>query len=998
MNKYGTLITSKTTNQMETTPLIVPTTETTLTRENNKMCVSSPHILKASIVTSILTILVSILLMFISSSDGSAFSTASELHELMFPSKSLKDWTPFKSEGPSFKMFDFHSRSSSKLVIAGKMTVGDTFCNIAEMDLNQGGWSLNERIQLSLYDSYSGGEVYYLLVNHTFSHSATDIEDISSNFVEQSLHPGKELIVVGAFDTTDRNSQTTYCSVGEWDGTELSKVGEGLCNSALSKGMKITSAALAGPDDVYVAGSFTTKVWNGEQHQFVDIYNIAHYNAISKVWLPLPVGQITCSWCNVTVLALAYDSNRRQLHVAGKFNAIDGKNIPSGLAIYDMDSGHLVAHPGGGVTMYNRTEDGVATALQLDEDADVLYVMGSYDRVGNGQLCFGLAAYDIKTSEWTCLADAAHTVLPSGGSQMLLTPYGLMVAGRTTRSSTWPNEDKPYTIALLKTSLQKKLDNYVENHSDQDNATASGHEFEWSWLPGFDGHDEPLHALANGFGEHKGTVFIAGDSFVASWKYEERTETVKTPVTSTHPLSTVTRAIQVPVTTDLSRGMVFGAILAIAQLDTHPEDNNGKISIGYTIAVYLIALGAVLGMFLALLFNNSVNQTLMSFLFPKEAQINGISLDTLTYGAVKNSNMNDAYFKAMQTRSIKDPHLLQMIDPQEIILHRIIGEGTFGRVWSARLNSASVAVKEFVFAQAAVAGRSAQREEILGEIIGEAGMMSILRHPNVLMLFGCSLTAQAIWIVSELCSLGSLRQLLDDDERELPMETRVKIALQIAEGMKYLHNQDPPIIHRDLKSHNILVHETFIEKIDDNYTIRSTEIQRKSGSNSPTSRRNLFRKESSDKSVKMDSEATIIAKIGDWGSARATLSGSRTMTHGVGTACWLAPEVIMYSHSTQYSDVYSYGIILWELATREEVYAGFDGPQIIAKVANESLRPPEPKNNPLTPLMTRCWRQNPDDRPTFKEIVEELNHILFLMKESTYKKEGIPEEDVLETD
>ena len=60
----------------------------------------------------------------------------------------------------------------------------------------------------------------------------------------------------------------------------LSKVGEGLCNSALSKGMKITTAALAGPQDVYVAGSFQTQVWMGD---FVKIYNIAHYNAAEQL-------------------------------------------------------------------------------------------------------------------------------------------------------------------------------------------------------------------------------------------------------------------------------------------------------------------------------------------------------------------------------------------------------------------------------------------------------------------------------------------------------------------------------------------------------------------------------------------------------------------------------------------------------------------------------------------------------------------------------------------
>ena len=56
-------------------------------------------------------------------------------------------------------------------------------------------------------------------------------------------------------------------------------------------------------------------------------------------------------------------------------------------------------------------------------------------------------------------------------------------------------------------------------------------------------------------------------------------------------------------------------------------------------------------------------------------------------------------------------------------------------------------------------------------------MMLILRHPNILQLFGCSLTAQAIWIVRELCSLGSLRQLLDDRLREISIEFRLRIAM-----------------------------------------------------------------------------------------------------------------------------------------------------------------------------------------------------------------------------
>merc|ERR1712048_32361 len=102
------------------------------------------------------------------------------------------------------------------------------------------------------------------------------------------------------------------------------------------------------------------------------------------------------------------------------------------------------------------------------------------------------------------------------------------------------------------------------------------------------------------------------------------------------------------------------------------------------------------------------------------------------------------------------------------------------------------------------------------------------------------------------------------------------------------------------------------------------------------------------------------------------MGGSRTMTHGVGTACWLGPEVIRHARSSKKSDVYGYGIILWELWTRQEVYQGLESTQIIALVANEGLRPPVPEDCPWSDLMVECWAENPQDRPGFDEIVVEL--------------------------
>jgi len=201
------------------------------------------------------------------------------------------------------------------------------------------------------------------------------------------------------------------------------------------------------------------------------------------------------------------------------------------------------------------------------------------------------------------------------------------------------------------------------------------------------------------------------------------------------------------------------------------------------------------------------------------------------------------------------------------------------------------------------------------------------------------------------------------------VEERLSLALQVAEGMTYLHNQEPPIIHRDLKSHNIFVHETFTDSEDTNSISSDTQKTK-------TKKKASDQRHSGPQFEKMETHSTIVAKIGDWGSARATMSGSRTMTHGVGTACWLAPEVIKHARSSKFSDVYGYGIVLWELATREEVYQGLETTQIIAKVANENLRPPVPQDCPWKDIMVKCWAENPLDRLEFSDIVQELNALV----------------------
>ncbi|XP_036402398.1 mitogen-activated protein kinase kinase kinase 21 [Megalops cyprinoides] len=264
----------------------------------------------------------------------------------------------------------------------------------------------------------------------------------------------------------------------------------------------------------------------------------------------------------------------------------------------------------------------------------------------------------------------------------------------------------------------------------------------------------------------------------------------------------------------------------------------------------------------------------------------------------------------------------------ELVLEEIIGVGGFGKVYRGTWKDQEVAVK---------AARQDPDEDITAtaeSVKQEAKLFSMLQHPNIIKLQGVCLEEPNLCLVMEYARGGTLNRALTG--RRIPPHILVNWAVQIARGMHYLHEEAVvPIIHRDLKSSNILL----LEKIEND------DIGKKT------------------------------LKITDFGLAREW--HKTTKMSAAGTYSWMAPEVIKSSLFSKGSDVWSYGVLLWELLTGEVPYRGIDGLAVAYGVAVNKLTLPIPSTcpEPFAKLMEECWEQDPHIRPSFTAILEQLTAI-----------------------
>ncbi|KAL6847036.1 hypothetical protein ACP4OV_022889 [Aristida adscensionis] len=272
---------------------------------------------------------------------------------------------------------------------------------------------------------------------------------------------------------------------------------------------------------------------------------------------------------------------------------------------------------------------------------------------------------------------------------------------------------------------------------------------------------------------------------------------------------------------------------------------------------------------------------------------------------------------------------LQIIRNGDLEELRELGAGTFGTVYYGKWRGTDVAIKRIK--KSCFAGRSSEQEKLTKDFWREAQILSKLHHPNVVAFYGVvpDGTGGTLATVTEFMVNGSLRNVLLRKDRMLDRRRKLIIAQDAAFGMEYLHSKS--IVHFDLKCDNLLVN------------LRDPQRP--------------------------------ICKVGDFGLSR--IKRNTLVSGGVrGTLPWMAPELLNGSSSrvSEKVDVFSFGIVLWEILTGEEPYANMHCGAIIGGIVNNTLRPHIPENcDPeWRKLMEQCWSANPDARPSFTEVTDRL--------------------------
>jgi serine/threonine protein kinase len=245
---------------------------------------------------------------------------------------------------------------------------------------------------------------------------------------------------------------------------------------------------------------------------------------------------------------------------------------------------------------------------------------------------------------------------------------------------------------------------------------------------------------------------------------------------------------------------------------------------------------------------------------------------------------------------------------------KMIGKGAFGNVSKGKYKGGDVAVKE-------INGNVIDESEI-ATFLQEAELMTNLpEHPNVLQLIG--ICASPFCIVTEFMEMGDLSNYLRKN-KSIEEQQKIKWMIDICKGMEHLTKNN--IIHRDLAARNCLL------------------------------------------------DSNLNAKISDFGLARIADTGSQIYSKSnIGPLKWMSIESLKFKKYSEKSDVWSFGITSIEILTQEKPYPGLDAVQAASQVLS-GLRPtvPPETNEKVKNILTSCWADDPENRPTFSQLLVKL--------------------------
>ncbi|XP_045110915.1 mitogen-activated protein kinase kinase kinase 7-like isoform X6 [Portunus trituberculatus] len=275
------------------------------------------------------------------------------------------------------------------------------------------------------------------------------------------------------------------------------------------------------------------------------------------------------------------------------------------------------------------------------------------------------------------------------------------------------------------------------------------------------------------------------------------------------------------------------------------------------------------------------------------------------------------------------------IEANDIHLLESIGKGSFGVVYKAVWRELMVAVKKV------------ETESEVNEFYNEVQQLAKVQHENIIHLYGACTSGLYKCLVIEFADGGSLYHLLHNSPNtQYNLAHGISWLFQCAKAVSYLHSIQPrPLLHRDLKPPNLLL-----------------------------------------------TKGAKVLKVCDFGTACEL---STIMSDNRGSAAWMAPEVFEGKLYTEKCDVYSWGIILWEVVTRRVPFEDLGLAVRIMWAVHQRQRPPLITGCPklLETLMKRCWDHNQARRPRMEEVVEKMCLVTRFLKGADEPISNPPSDD-----